>query len=150
MTVKTSYHVNKESWGLGAWQGEPDKMQWIDPSSGLDCLIVRGPSGALCGYVGIPPVHPFYEQVDFEQLRVHGGVTFTGKCTADEHGICHKHPFASKDVWWIGFDCAHAGDITPAHLGNYYYHMFEADTYKTIDYVKKEVEDLAKQLREIK
>lgn len=35
----------------GEWKDEPDKIQWQDEATGFPCLIVRGPSGALCGYV---------------------------------------------------------------------------------------------------
>lgn len=53
-------HRDKSSWTDGPWQHEPDKVQWIDAGSDLDCLIVRGPSGALCGYVGVPEGHPLF------------------------------------------------------------------------------------------
>lgn len=46
---------NRVKWGPGPWDGEPDKMQWTDPATGLDCLIVRNTLGALCGYVGVTP-----------------------------------------------------------------------------------------------
>ncbi len=49
--------VDKSEWGPGPWQDEPDKAQWLDAGSRLPCLIVRGPVGALCGYVGLPPGH---------------------------------------------------------------------------------------------
>lgn len=52
--------VDKSAWGDGPWQSEPDKMQWRDETTGLVCLIVRGPLGALCGYVGVPEKHPAY------------------------------------------------------------------------------------------
>ena len=36
---------------LGEWDNEPDKAHWVKHN--LDCLIVRGPTGALCGYVSL-------------------------------------------------------------------------------------------------
>lgn len=51
---------DKAGWGDGPWQSEPDKRQWQDDATGLPCLIVRGPVGALCGYVGVPEGHPAY------------------------------------------------------------------------------------------
>lgn len=51
---------DKSTWGAGPWQSEPDKRQWTDAATGLPCLIVRGPSGALCGYVGVPKSHPLH------------------------------------------------------------------------------------------
>lgn len=52
-------------------------------------------------------------------IDVHGSVTFTSKCSdridEPEHpAICHiPEPGATDDVWWIGFDTAHAFDYVP-------------------------------------
>lgn len=58
------YHTipNKPAiWGAGEWCNEPDKAQYIHEETNLDCLIVRNcHMGNLCGYVGIPPGHPYY------------------------------------------------------------------------------------------
>lgn len=59
--MKTETYVNKDDWGDGPWQDEPDKIQWVDPDTLLDCLIVRGPAGALCGYVGVDETHPLFK-----------------------------------------------------------------------------------------
>jgi hypothetical protein len=90
--------IDKSTWGDGAWQAEPDKVQWVDEATGLDCLIVRGPSGALCGYVGVPESHPLHgkdysgctrdprceenwcDHSPESRLRVHGGLTFADAC----------------------------------------------------------------------
>jgi hypothetical protein len=60
--VKTMEWTNrdKSEWARGPWDHEPDKMQWQDEATGLPCLIVRGPAGALCGYVGVGPTHPWF------------------------------------------------------------------------------------------
>ena len=54
--MKTWHTIDKSQWVYGIlapWLDEPDKAQWIDKTSGLDCLIVRVKHhGALCGYVG--------------------------------------------------------------------------------------------------
>lgn len=52
--------IKKSQWGKGPWQDEPDRFQWVDKATGLTCLILRGPTGALCGYVGVPETHPGY------------------------------------------------------------------------------------------
>lgn len=73
--------VDKSRWGNGAWQSEPDKVQWVDAATGLDCLIVRGPAGALCGYVGVPESHQLFEKgYDDADVSVHGGLTFSDHC----------------------------------------------------------------------
>lgn len=116
------YTADKEAWGPGPWQQEPDKMQWTDRKTGLPCLIVRNSrtTGALCGYVGVSAGHPAYrkpyQDLD-ESLRVHGGLTFSEGCREGpaNEAICHvPAPGESDDVWWLGFDCAHAFDLCPA------------------------------------
>jgi hypothetical protein len=134
--------TDKTGWGEGPWLIEPDKAQWVDPVTGLDCLLVRNPIGALCGYVGVGPEHPWhgkgYSQCTAEPacpvedgerswdcghspeslLDVHGGITFADGCGHDEdesHGICHVPlPGRADDLWWFGFDCAHGCfDVMP-------------------------------------
>jgi hypothetical protein len=99
MTTTLEYTTrDKSTWGAGEWQNEPDKVQWVDEATGLDCLIVRGPSGALCGYVGVGESHPYFgieysgctrtprcEEVwcghaPESAIEVHGGLTFSDSC----------------------------------------------------------------------
>lgn len=148
----------------GPWTGEPDKAQWVDRATDLDCLIVRTRAGALCGYVGIPSTHRLhgadYDDVDVD---VHGGLTFSDLCDEDRpEGICHV-PLPGRDpnVWWLGFDCAHAFDVMPAfeetmrkvraETAPIFASMPElpswpGDTYKDFPYVIAEVTRLAAQL----
>lgn len=87
----------KKDLGPGPWQNEPDKVQWVDWETGLDCLIKRHPSGGhLCGYVGVPAGHPLHQR-DYSTcvkdcgedycshspdslLDAHGGITFADGC----------------------------------------------------------------------
>lgn len=92
--------LDKSEWGPGPWQDEPDKVQWRDEATGLPCLIVRGPHGAFCGYVGVPETHPWHGK-DYSTctaptcdrgddrwcnhtpehlLEAHGGITFADSC----------------------------------------------------------------------
>lgn len=110
--------VDKGKWGSGPWDDEPDKRQWQDPATGFPCLIVRAEgTGALCGYVGVPKGHRWHRK-DYSDVdaSVHGGVTYTAACDRDEvRGICHKvEPGEPDDMWWVGFDCAHYMDVSPA------------------------------------
>lgn len=50
---------DKSTWGEGPWQTEPDRKEWRT-ATGLPGLIVRNRSGALCGYVGVGPDHPWH------------------------------------------------------------------------------------------
>ncbi len=137
----------------GVWQHEPDKAQWIYRD--VDCLIVRNNLGALCGYVGVPPTHRYFD-IDYDSIRdidVHGGLTFSDRChphPEGEHlGICHiEAGAANKTVWWLGFDCAHAFDLVPGmeklrvELG---LHSFD-DTYRDFRWVAEQTMSLADQL----
>lgn len=217
--METSEHrdVDKSGWGPGPWNDEPDKRQWQDEATGLPCLIVRGPVGALCGYVGVPPDHPAYglspsgapapeyeayhdavrEQMRetfkekrgaenheavrealmalpeppakvpdigdrVEEIDVHGGLTYAAGCSGH---ICHVPAEGEPDnVWWFGFDCAHAGDLCPQmemarkgfkHLMPSLPPELEAamekmdmrDVYRDAAYVAAECASLAKQLK---
>ena len=84
-------------------------------------------------------------------LTVHGGLTYSEKCQGE---ICHV-PAAGEpaDVWWLGFDCSHAWDLSPggrAALRRLDPELAEYDSiheiYRTLDYVKRETELLAQQL----
>jgi len=158
---KSWHFTDKTGWPQGRWLEEPDKIQWRDDGAGLPCLIVRGPSGALCGYVGVPESHPYFgkdygqcldlkcdhedwchQRIDSE-IGAHGGITFSGACSESEHGICHVIEGDDK-TWWFGFDCAHSGDLCPPR------DRYAGDWYKDVDYVKSEIQSLALQLARIK
>lgn len=148
--MRTWTTVDKSKWQRGEWDDEPDKAHWVDPATGLDCLIVRGPSGALCGYVGVPEEHPsFGADYDAVDVDVHWGLTFANKCAPDadeSKHICHpKEGAANEHVWWLGFDCAHSGDLCPAYSDLRIFHG--DDTYRHFNYVKRETEQLAAQLK---
>jgi hypothetical protein len=171
LTFDREYRTeDKTTWGRGPWQTEPDKAQWIDPATGLDCLIVRNGSGALCGYVGVPPEHLWhgkgysdcldpgcteewcYEHSPEALARVHGGLTFARRCaeTTDESKhICHvPAPGRPADVWWFGFDCAHSGDCCPRYLASDMRSggILTEGEYRDVAYVVAECARLAEQL----
>ncbi len=161
MNKKEYRTIDKSEWMRGEWDSEPDKIQWTDESTGMPCLIVRGPSGALCGYVGVTDSHPFYEKgysaaaVDIDGgIEVHGGLTYSDKCQPGEDeskGICHAPtPGEPDDVWWFGFDCYHCFDIGPRRLKQNIKDGFHdpASEYRSVRYVELQVAKLAKQLKE--
>jgi len=142
----------------GPWRDEPDKAQWVDEATDLDCLAVRNPLGAWCGYVGVPPGHPWHgrDYMDIDNLNVHGGLTFAAMCDEntdpDHPHICHvPAPGRPGDVWWLGFDCAHGG---MDHIPGLATAMTEAGIknrqsdgqYRTLDYVRAECTNLAAQV----
>lgn len=143
-------------WGEGPWNHEPDRVdfRW----HGLDCFVHRNSgngrdwegTGSWCGYVGVSRKHPaFGHGYDEVNVDVHGGLTFAEKCHPHGH-LCH----VGGVVWWLGFDCAHAFDLSPAMQA----HMKKFDeligrdvsalheTYRDLPYVMKETRHLAFQL----
>lgn len=151
--MKTLTFVDKSVWkNRGEWDLEPDKLEWRDESTGLPCLIVRGPMGALCGYVGIPEGHRLHgKDYDFPEVNVHGGLRYSGHCQRGnpERGICHvPSPGEPDNVWWFGFDASHAGDLIPM-WGTQFDHV-DGEVYRNIDYMRIECRDLANQLAAIR
>lgn len=165
--TKTASFVDKSGWRRGPWDAEPDRVEWRVPElPGLACLMVRGPMGSWCGYVGVPPGHPAHGE-DYQtldgRLDVHGGLTYAAACEVNgqrgvEARICHvPEPGESDDVWWLGFDCAHAWDVSPEmdatlnRLSELDAELADDDSpirtrYKPLTWVQGEVESLARQL----
>jgi hypothetical protein len=130
---------------------------------------VRGPFGTLCGYVGLPKTHPAsranYDTID---VPAHGGLTYArgnnwpvGLSPEESDDDCD-----CNSLYWVGFDCGHAWDISPglnARLPRFLQKRL-ADLekmisdllpgsgsdvpkqYRTIAYVRAEVEALAARL----
>lgn len=107
---------DRTGWPPGPWDDEPeDRVEWRH--AGFPCLLVRGPMGAWCGYVGVPPGHLAHGK-DYGDVNVdvHGGLTFARPCHEDGP-ICHvPAPGEPDEVWWLGFDCNHYTDVAPKML----------------------------------
>jgi len=144
----------------GVWDNEPDKIQWVDDKTDLDCLMLRSRFGNWCGYVGVARRHPFHG-IDYQMINVdvHGGLTFAGLCTPGEpiDGICHiAEPGRETEPWWLGFDCGHYMDYQPGMAATMaevlkeptYRDLYETGHYRTVEYVRNEVTELARQLWE--
>jgi hypothetical protein len=145
---------DRKNWRAGVWDNEPDKVQWPDKATGLPCLIKRNPfMGNLCGYVGVPPEHPWYgKNYDDVEVDVHGGLSYAGSCSdgPPDQSICHvTEPGEPDHVWWFGFDCGHAFDASPGLLAMDVSHKLplqEVGTYRDWSYVEQQVGLLAEQL----
>lgn len=146
--------IDKSKWQEGPWQSEPDKKQWLDVATGYPCLIVRQTNlGHLCGYIGVPPSHPWFEKdYDHVDANVHGGLTFARHCG---DLICHEVEEGEDDnTWWVGFDAAHCDDrsmLTDTHTEAFkgiksFPHDW--DTYKDFAYMENECRSLAQQAKE--
>ena len=112
--------------------------------------VIFQPLGYRCGYVQVPHWHNFYEE-DYDDIpvRCHGGLTYSSHWFLDK-----KYP-----GWWIGFDCAHAGDaVDKESLAKYYEQELVSDffipnssiggypTVKTLDYCIAECKSIIDQL----
>lgn len=149
-TIEYRDLIDRKGFPPGQWDSEPDKIQFPDEATRLPCLIVRNRLGGLCGYVGVSEGHPLFGKED-PGVDVHGGVTFTGFCSKDEHGICHKVESGENDlVWWIGFDCVHLGDWAPAEARFGSNSPAHHETYRDVAYVRIECAKLATQLHDLK
>jgi len=177
----TNPKIEKDNWPAGEWDNEPDKIQWEDEATGYPCLVVRNRMGALCGYVGVPNGHRFHgvgyddvsigkvdgEYNDEDYPPAHGGLTFSNKCAdgiPENEGICHvPGPGEPDDPWWLGFDCAHGGDLVPSMINFHEQYLvtlsaeelakreewavLRQDTYRNVAYVKARCAELAAWLK---
>lgn len=148
METIAEYKVDKSGWGDGPWQSEPDRVDFVH--AGLACMAIRrGELGYWCGYVGVPREHPAYgKPYDDVEVDFHAGLTYARAC---EDLICHvPQPGMPDDVWWLGGDFAHVGDIAPGmramerSLGMGFLRDWEV--YRDLPYVRHEIEKLAEQL----
>lgn len=144
--------IDRTDWGSGPWDDEPDRIEWYDDATDLHCLMKRSPaSGAWCGYVGVPPGHPWHGKgYDEVSVAVHGWLTY-GEPYSPVTGLWHVP--GPEDVWWLGFDCAHTGDYSPAFAALLHNPFADRDfpeygeRYRDVSYVRGEVTALAWQVR---
>ena len=133
------------------------------------CSIWKHDSlGTLCGYLGVPPSHPWYgkdQGDDLSRIDVHGGITLaTHEKSSRQMSPEYRKAIMSdsrplpefkwvsvpnaddaswphdtgQDVWWLGFDCGHLYDFVPATPR-------PGDIYRDEHYVRGELEGLASQ-----
>lgn len=92
---------------------------------GFKAAVLFVDNSHRCGYVGFEKNHWAYKsQYDYFiwSVPVHGGLTFAGDL-----------PELDKNLWWLGFDCAHSGDKTRWNEG----------IERTLDFCISECEDLS-------
>ena len=106
------------------------------------CVVTFNNMGHYCGYVGVNKYHPFFE-VDYQDLwcgiSVHGGLTYSGKEIGGKD-------IADGQYWFLGFDCAHAGDVCSEDGIDAF---GDAVYVWTAELVMRECENLASQLKKI-
>jgi hypothetical protein len=134
MTTTEERTIDRSGWGAGPWDDEADRAAWV--AHGFACLMRRSDLGAWCGYVGVPPGHPWHgRHYDSLDADVHGGLTFA-RAVAVVAGVRTRH--------WLGFDCAHCYDLVPGlgHATRAYRHDL---VYRDAAWVRAQVERLAEQ-----
>jgi len=144
---------NKKDFPTGEWSAEPDFVQWS--AYGLQCLAIRDMKlGSWRGFVGLEKSHKGYSQSHAEllesgwmpNLEVHGTLTFAGKLPA-------KYKELNKSTWWVGFECSHGTDYLPLvkvdQSSPFYTSLRSQQVYKNIHFVRKQTNQLAKQLLRI-
>lgn len=144
----------------GRWMDEPDRFEF--KRKGLNCLLSRVPGTFhWCGYVGVPLSHPAAgKNYDDVHVEVHGGLTYGAECHSK---ICHIPDKGEEDhLFWLGFDCAHAGDIMPGmeiaratiselmEIHKEFEYLHTEDQYRDINFVMNETIRLADQLELLK
>jgi len=123
----------------GPWKNEVDKIAWVDPDSGYQCICRRNARGGyLEGYVGVDPSHPLFGRetgtLHGYGIKVHEGLSYSETCEIDQPealSICHVQHLGlakgpSRDgpqfgrslvlheqAWWFGFSCNGERDVIP-------------------------------------
>jgi len=128
---------------LLAHEGQLERAEWVDETTEYNCVAFLNPLRFYVGYVEIPDGHCWHGLdygllEDFNEVDVHGGVTFSGL------------PLGCTSGHWLGFDCGHAWDGTPyidRLLERYMPGRTPHGTFRTLDFVKNECGRLASQIQ---
>lgn len=152
--------VRQKELAEGPWLDEPDHVEYritfSDLSGVVPAMLHRNGMGALCGYVGVPPGHPWRNTdvtfLDREGPDCHGGVTYASLCQGE---LCHvPRPGESHEVFWLGFDCSHAGDLAPTDAARardnppQHFWVCDDDVYRDRAYVEQQLVSMARQALE--
>lgn len=124
------------------WDYEQDLF--IGKHKGYKYIVKRMPLGHLCGYVRLTKNDELFKTNLMDEdiyLRVHGGITYTSP------GNPLDYFSESSKFFYIGFDTAHGGDVSPAMV-DFLKDMPSYGTYKDLPYVRKQCKKLINQIKE--
>jgi hypothetical protein len=135
-------------------RASPTSSSGSTPTPASTAWLCVAPSGPCAATSGCHPSIPATARTTGPtkggpDVDVHGGLTYADRCQGT---ICHvPESGRSHDVWWFGFDCAHAFDLAPMLTKYRTPHDNAAfrEVYRDLRYVKAEVTSLAKQLAEV-
>jgi hypothetical protein len=127
-------HIRDREHLLEVVDNEPNHEIYLH--EGFLCEIKRHPSLLhLCGYIQVPPNHPWFGQ-EYIDVNVHGGITWGDKSEITGN-------------WVLGFDCGHAGDISyPSVMLRLRSSCFDEE-YRDWEYVKSQTNYLALEARKV-
>lgn len=113
---------------------------------GFEWMVIHNGRGYRCGYVKVPPGHPWHGGGESDALEVHGGITF-----GEHDKPCDKG--GPDSGYWLGFDCAHAGDAPDPELPvkperRSPYEPWPDDRVRSQAYVELECRKLCEQAKE--
>lgn len=152
MQTEEETWIDKSGFPRGPWDDEPDRAEWRE--RGFVCLALRqGILGHWCGYVGVPPGHPWHGNSP-EEVEVHGGVTYANGCMDDprpmRERVCHHPREGEPDaLWWVGFDFNHFEDLAPGMARDMDDLAGVEWTYKDLAYVREQTNRVARQAVEV-
>ncbi len=120
----------------------PERVLSQGTHEGFDWVVVHNGCGYRCGYIRVMSGHPWHGK-DWEEVdaNVHGGLTFA---QADEP--CDNQ--GEDDGWWLGFNCAHAGDVPDPDLPGERYTTGPIGVVRSQEYVENECRSLCEQAME--
>lgn len=135
---------DKSKWGRGPWDNEPDYEAF--EVGGFQAVVRRNTLGNLCGYLGLPPDHPWWTAETYDDVpcgEAHGGLTFMDTNKPMPMMVDQTAPTADGRLW-IGFDCGHSGDLTPliARTSDI---LNQGAVYRDFAYVKDVLARMAKE-----
>jgi hypothetical protein len=127
----------------------PERVLLKGVHLGYEYEVTTNGQAVRCGYVRIPPGHPWHGRPAGEvDAAAHGGVNF-----AEPDVNCGKG--GADDAWWLGFDCGHAWDARDPELPGYEDFAYIEGLFRragpdfreirTLEYVKGECELLIDQ-----
>ena len=94
-----------------AWESTRPQILEEEEYKGFTYTIFHNGRGRRCGYIEVPPGHPWHGKnyIDIRGVAVHGGLTYSAAhLPGDEKG--------EYSGWYLGFDCCHAGDAPDPQL----------------------------------
>lgn len=118
---------------------EPSRVLSEGKHQGLEWIVTHNSFGFRCGYVRIPVGHSWHG-MDWDKIRcdVHGGITFS-----EPDQPCDKG--GADDAWWIGFDCAHAGDAPGPSLPGHQDRPWDYGVIRNQEYAEGQCRQLCEQ-----